>query len=213
MILAHYTIDHPFLRRTLRTVAGAHLKWEDSYTDQAGHMRLTGWLDADDLEELDAAIAADPTVGDRLALTESNDRVLYRLDFADAYKAVSVRSIIGEVGGVNDVITADADGWHLKTAFPSREAIEHVYGFCCRNDIPFTLERIYEQSDLFGSGNGGLTDRQHETLVAAVESGYLDIPRRASLADLADTLGISESAASERFRRGVKRLVTATLVE
>ena len=211
MIIAHYTMDHPFLRRTLCRVAGVEMKWEDSYVDHSGRMRLTGWLTADDPDDLDPAIDEDPTVGDSQVLTESRGRRLYRLDFAEDYRAVSTRSVIAEVGGVNERITADADGWHFTTQYPNREALEHVYGFCARNDIPFTLDRLYQRSELYDSASV-LTEAQHETLVAAVETGYLDVPRGASLEELAGTLGISQSAASERFRRGVKRLVTETLV-
>ncbi|MFC7096667.1 helix-turn-helix domain-containing protein [Halobaculum marinum] len=213
MIIAHYTIDHPFMRRTLRSLPDLDVKWEDSYTDNDGRMWMTGWLSGVPTDDVDAVIDADPSVGDRHLLTKSRGRDLYRLDFAEDYKSTSTRSVIAEVGGVNEVITADADGWQLKTQFPNREALEHVYGFCARNDIPFTLDRIYEQSDLYDAGGTTLTEIQHETLVAAVELGYLDIPRGASLAELAATLGVSESAASERFRRGTKRLVSEVLLE
>ncbi|WP_256527528.1 helix-turn-helix domain-containing protein [Natrinema marinum] len=46
---------------------------------------------------------------------------------------------------------------------------------------------------------------------AAVETGYLDIPRSCSLAELGDRFDISPNAAFERFRRGVKALVENTV--
>ncbi|MFC7070779.1 helix-turn-helix domain-containing protein [Halobaculum lipolyticum] len=213
MLIAQYTIDHPFLRRTLRTVSGLDLEWEDSYTDEDGRMRLTGWLHGVTPDVLDPAIDADPTVAARSLLTESRGRLLYRLDFADDYRSVSTRTVIAEVGGVNERITADDDGWHFTTRFPDRTALEHVYDFCRRADIAFELDRIYQHSGLYTADEGSLTAVQRETLVAAVETGYLDVPRGASLADLGERLGVSESATSERFRRGVKRLVSETLVE
>ncbi|WP_227377759.1 helix-turn-helix domain-containing protein [Haladaptatus halobius] len=57
----------------------------------------------------------------------------------------------------------------------------------------------------------GLTDTQRETLLSAVDYGYFEIPRESSLAELATQLGISQNAASERIRCGVKQLVTETL--
>lgn len=47
----------------------------------------------------------------------------------------------------------------------------------------------------------GLTDRQDEALRIAYEWGHFDIPRRASLEDVAEELGITPSSVSERLRR------------
>jgi predicted DNA binding protein len=37
--------------------------------------------------------------------------------------------------------------------------------------------------------------------------GYFEVPRRASMADVADALDIAPASLSERFRRGQARLV------
>lgn len=211
MIIAHFTIDHPLLRRTLSEAPGAALRWEDSYTGSDGRMRLTGWVTSDDDDAVDRAVAADPSVENPAVLAESRGRRLFRFDFDEDVERLSTRAVIAEVGGVNRTITADADGWQLRTEFPDRRALEHVYDFCRRNDVPFALDRIYELSELSGGVDVGLSPAQHETLVAAAESGYLDVPRRTSLAELGELLGVSESATSERFRRGVRRLVDRTL--
>ncbi|GAA5059049.1 helix-turn-helix domain-containing protein [Haladaptatus pallidirubidus] len=58
-----------------------------------------------------------------------------------------------------------------------------------------------------------LTAAQRDALVAAVEHGYYRIPRDIALEDLADSLGISRQAASERLRRGIEQLVTTVLIE
>ena len=55
--------------------------------------------------------------------------------------------------------------------------------------------------------DGGLTERQRETLVAAYQGGYYDIPRRKTLVDLAAELGVSDQAISERLRRGERKLI------
>ena len=56
-----------------------------------------------------------------------------------------------------------------------------------------------------------LSSDQHEALVAAFETGYYDIPRDVTLEELADQLGISHQALSERFRRAYEGLITAEL--
>jgi hypothetical protein len=53
-----------------------------------------------------------------------------------------------------------------------------------------------------------LTDKQREAVQAAVEMGYYDSPRDASLGDLADRLGVSRSALSQRLTAVETKLIT-----
>lgn len=48
---------------------------------------------------------------------------------------------------------------------------------------------------------------QRETLLTAYRQGYFGIPRRTNQADLAEELEISDSALSQRIRRGVSKLI------
>jgi hypothetical protein len=52
-----------------------------------------------------------------------------------------------------------------------------------------------------------LTETQRELLVTAVEAGYYDTPRRSTLTDLADELGMAKSTVSETLHRGEERVV------
>lgn len=211
MIIAEYTLDHPFLRETLRRVPGIALTWQYSYTDPSGRMRVIASIDAEDDRVLDRAIDDDPTVADPAVLNEAGDRRLYRLDLVGEAADKSIMPTVIEVGGVQLGISATREGWHNRTRFPSREAFERVYRFCLHHDLDFEFHRIFEQAELFSPETPNLSDAQRETLIEAVESGYLDIPRGSSLEELGERIGVSESAASERFRRGVKKLVEGTI--
>ncbi len=48
-------------------------------------------------------------------------------------------------------------------------------------------------------------------MLAALEHGYYDVPREASLTDLAERLDVSHQALSERLRRGHGNLVKHAL--
>lgn len=52
-----------------------------------------------------------------------------------------------------------------------------------------------------------LTDRQRECLTVAHNHGYFDVPRDATLAEVADTLGVDPSSASETIRRATNRII------
>lgn len=52
-----------------------------------------------------------------------------------------------------------------------------------------------------------VTEKQREAIETAVEAGYYDRPRRADLSELADRLGISESAVSQRLNGAESTLI------
>jgi len=103
-----------------------------------------------------------------------------------------------------------ADEWILKFRFPSREALGEFRSFYEERDVSVRLVRLYDLAEP-KMGQYNVTDKQRETLVEALRMGYFEIPRRASLGDVAESLGISPNSASERLRRGNKNLVSNTL--
>lgn len=56
-----------------------------------------------------------------------------------------------------------------------------------------------------------VTVKQWQALELAYERGYYDCPRKADLSELADELGISKSAVSQRLRAAEARLVEAVV--
>ncbi|SNR47189.1 helix-turn-helix domain-containing protein [Halorubrum vacuolatum] len=58
----------------------------------------------------------------------------------------------------------------------------------------------------------GLTERQVETAVTAVERGYYDVPQATSLSELSEEFGVTNSAISQRLR-SVERTLVRSLVE
>lgn len=54
---------------------------------------------------------------------------------------------------------------------------------------------------------GEVTDKQREAIRTAYELGYYETPRRADLADVADELGVTRSAASQRLNAVASKLV------
>jgi len=52
-----------------------------------------------------------------------------------------------------------------------------------------------------------LTDRQEQVLYLAYKMGFFDFPRKTSLKELSEILGIKEATLSEILRRGVKKVI------
>ena len=87
---------------------------------------------------------------------------------------------------------------------PLREALSGL-----PDRIDTTVLRIGEydwRQELF---DPGLTDRQFDALAAAVESGYYDCPREASVDDVAARIDSSTSTASEHLRKAESAVMSA----
>lgn len=54
-----------------------------------------------------------------------------------------------------------------------------------------------------------LTDRQRDAVVTALELGYYEIPRTASVSDVARRLGCAESTAAEHLRKSESKLLSS----
>ncbi|OIB57955.1 helix-turn-helix domain-containing protein [Natrialba sp. SSL1] len=85
----------------------------------------------------------------------------------------------------------------------SRERLGELAAQFERLGLQYRIETVTEQlhdSQL-------LSDRQFEVLTAAVEQGYYDTPRRSSLTELADHLGIAKSTCSETLHRAEEAII------
>jgi predicted DNA binding protein len=125
---------------------------------------------------------------------------------------------LDDLSGLEALATAEAiierievtpTGWTQTGWFADREAFDQFRSFWQRN-VGFTLHRLTRAGEPEPPGDG-LTDRQREALRIAYELGYFDIPRGASLDEVAAELDISASSASERLRRAQTQLIEETV--
>jgi len=108
--------------------------------------------------------------------------------------------------------TGTVKTWEFEIRFPTHETLSEFQEYCSNAHIPLEVGRIYNP---VRPGTGmwyGVTQPQRETLMRAVQGGYYSIPRQMSTQDLADELGISDQAVTERLRRAIETLTTNTLI-
>jgi hypothetical protein len=126
--------------------------------------------------------------------------------------------VLDDLSGLEELATAEATierievtptGWTQTGWFADREAFDQFRAFWQRN-VGFRLHRLTREGESEPPGDG-LTDRQREALRIAYELGYFEIPRRATLEDVAGELDISASSASERLRRAQTQLIEETV--
>ena len=100
-------------------------------------------------------------------------------------------------------------GWVQAGWFADRATLDAFWSFWDRNG-EFTLRRLIP-ADRATAPEEGLTEPQREALRAAYEAGYFEIPRSASLTDVAADLGVSASSLPERLRHAQTHLAETTV--
>ncbi len=166
------------------------------------------WVRAEDSSAVQSAMDADPSIAEHEALHEIDGETLYRIVWSERVRRLV--DALTDRAGVVLAATADADAWQLSFRFVDHDALAAFQAELRERDADFALERVVTPSEP-RQREYGLTQEQYETLALAVDAGYYDVPRSASTADLADDLGVSRNAVSERLRRATAALVTSTL--
>jgi len=212
MLVTTFQVDYPILREALSNAPEIELTWEQSDLTEDGTHRMLVWADGTSFGVFETGLEADPTVKPPTRVVEFDDRRLYQLELTPEGHRASVYPVLVEMGGFIQDARATKEGWDICAALPDEETLDRYHTFFRGHDIDIELKRLYEEwVPETSAPQYGLTDRQHETLVAAVDEGYLDIPRSCSLAELGSQFDISSNAASERFRRGAKTLIQNTV--
>ena len=139
-----------------------------------------------------------------------DDRALYTIDWAAENDAV-FRTIRGVEAYVLNA-TGTNENWQFELRFPSRDAMSTFQEECEAHGVSFEVRRVYSPSEPNQGPWFGLTDPQREALVLAVEEGYYDIPRTCTTVELAEELGISDQAVTERLRRAINTLTKNTVL-
>jgi predicted DNA binding protein len=197
------------LGETIEAVPEATFDVERVVAHDADRVMPFIWASAPDREELEDAFAADQSVENVELLSDLDGEWLYRMEWVSHVQFV-VHALLEEQATVLDAESANGR-WQLRLLFPDREALSRTDDFCREHDIDITIDAIYAMENE-RHARFGLTEEQAETLTAALEHGYYEVPREFSVADLAEELDISHQALSERFRRAHGNLVGNTLV-
>lgn len=211
MIIVEFRLEYPILRETLRDAPGMKVTWEQSDRTADGRHQILFWAEGGDFDAFDEGLEADPTVTAPTCAIEIGDQRLYRIELKEASQRTSIYPVLVQEASILQQVTATHRGWEFRVAFPTKKGFSRFRESCRANDIEFDVHRFYRERGSRDTPQFGLTAPQRETLIAAIDSGYLEIPRENSLADLSDRFDISETAASERFRRGVKTLIESTV--
>lgn len=166
------------------------------------------WLDGPSQDAVEDALDDASAIGTYTLINSDDDRWLYDIEFEP--DAVDVFDLVIEEGGTVLSASASSGTWLLSIRFADRECVSSLYDRIDESDVTPTIVRLFDLAEESNS-QCGLTARQYETLVAAIDHGYFEIPREVSMQELSEELDISHQALSERLRRAYRALVTSEL--
>ena len=200
-------VDAFVLGRTLRRFPEMRVELEQIVPTHEGHLPYV-WTADEGAADFAAVAEADPTVRRLDCVAEFDVGALYCAAWREFDCAVfdALERSEGSVLQTEDDVT----GWWLKSRFGSRRELGRFAERLDEADVEFRTRRLFDLEER-KMGQYNVTRKQRETLIAALEMGYFAIPRGATLDEVADRLGVSTKAASERLRRGCTNLVSNTV--
>ncbi|RQG91129.1 bacterio-opsin activator [Natrarchaeobius halalkaliphilus] len=210
-VIAELTLVHPELVLTPTIEAVPEMTIELEYQAIASPESYFLFFEVcgNHLDRFDRAIESDRTVSEPTALIDDDECRIYRVRVSSLDRLVLPRA--AELGIRVLRTEAGSGGWIPTLEIPELEALQEFRAYCERREISFSVDRLYHAEKGERAGEFGLTPIQRETLLVAYEEGYFDDPRGTSMADLAETLGVSSSAVSGRLRRGMETLIENTI--
>jgi predicted DNA binding protein len=168
------------------------------------------WATGDAHEAFEESVRAHAAIRKFVVLDRIADSGLYRIEWEETPTDL----IEGIARAEAVVLEAQGDGtWTFRLRFTDHEALSEFHDYLIDHDVPLHVERTYATAETVErSRQFDLTHEQREALVLALERGYFASPSRASLEELAEGLGISRQALSQRIRRGNETILRSVLL-
>ncbi len=166
------------------------------------------WIVGADPRAVEESLEADAVVENVKVLTRVDDRTLLEVTWNPDID----RFLEPLIENDGDVLRAEggAETWEFRIQFRDRDALRAFRDDCEEHEVATELVRLYNPNP--AESPTVISDEQRDALLTAFESGYWKIPRETHLEDMADRIGISDQAVSERLRRGCASLVEAYVV-
>ena len=201
--------DDFVLGQTMRAVPASRIELEQLVP--SGDLPLPYfWVEEVNVEEAETALSEESAVKTVAQLDSLNGRVLFRIEWTE-----EVDSFLENLTDYEAAVLEAAgtpDEWQFQLRFRSYDVLSGFYRACIDDGVGVGLDRVHNPVEAASRARFGLTEDQESTLITAFKAGYFDIPRGTTIRELGEELEISDSAVSQRLRRGEGSLIAATLL-
>jgi len=170
------------------------------------------WVAGESCDAVVDAFRAGDLVTSLTRIECRGDRTLLRVELAS--DATGVCRAVANADGSIVRLRGTSERWTLLAGFPDRQAMWSFSRDCREKAIGLSIRRTYVPGVTEAANPvEEMSDRQITALELAFESGYFEVPRRGTLTDITPELGVSEQAASQRIRRGLRTLLAYSGLE
>lgn len=166
------------------------------------------WVNGCKPDEFMAAAENEENVVDTTLLEEVDHVALFRAawkpnaEVVEGLKELDM-TIIEAVGS--------AEHWRFEIRSEDHTVFAAFQEMFESQNISIELTRLYNLEDVMNGDDNELTEKQRETLLTAHQAGYFKKPREITQDGLAEQFEVSRRSISERLRRGIDNLISATI--
>lgn len=206
---ALFSGDPLALSGTLASLPEVTVRPDHHTVSSTGERSLVASISGGSADRIRTVLGEDPTVASFATIRSFPDHCIYRIGLVESAILLAPTSL--ELGARPLSVEGTGGEWRAYVQFPDRESLMSLRAFCEENDLSFGVDSLHE-TEYLDTVTNGLTELQQETLRTAYETGYFDVPRATSQAELAAELDVSTSAVSHRLRRATAGLIREELV-
>ncbi|WP_435365156.1 helix-turn-helix domain-containing protein [Haloarchaeobius sp. DYHT-AS-18] len=172
--------------------------------------KTTLWVSGPSHDAAADVLLSHPAVTHAARLDEGDDRSLYELELATDLGPVA--DAIDHTGAMATRAEVIDSTIRLTLRFRNQDELQQFVDSLEVAAIQFEVTWKGNGTVTGDGGTDSLTQCQRQTLWLAYERGYFNIPRDTSLSELADELGVSSQAVSERLRRAMGSYLGTTML-
>lgn len=168
------------------------------------------WVRGVAAEDVEAAFDGHPGAAEVRLVDRVGDEQLLRVTWDPEEDGV-----LSAIAGTEVTLlsaTGNSEEWRFEVRAEASEPIGSFQERCREAGVPIRLTGLHDLSHA-QDRTLDLTEAQREALILALERGYYDDPRQATLAEIAEELDITGQSLGSRLQRGTRRLIQQVLVE
>jgi len=211
-MIVEFGVDEAPLKVAFQRTPKMEVEMENLAATEEIPLRAFFWSYGDQFDRFEAGLDEDDGVERWTCLETKPGRRLYRVTHPPDLPMVALYRHAIEHDAIIRSATITSDGYRARMFVPDRDALASWREACGDDGLTIDVSALYGADQTPPERHHGLSEQQREALLVAADQGYFSIPRETSLAGLADQLGVSSQATSERLRRGMENLVDGALV-
>ena len=167
------------------------------------------WVQSPDVEAVERTLRDSDIVESVEIVDRVGNETLFRVAWSQG-----VNGVIETIKDTDSVIlesSGHGDHWSFQLRFPGNDALSTFDRTVVEKGVDLELEGVHNPLEADEPPELQLTEQQREALVVALDHGYFEVPRETTLVELAEELNISDSAVSQRIRRGLTKILSNRL--